>query len=73
VTIADQLGAIAYLIRDVLVRVFYALGDGATPFYTSVAAILTNVLLDWLAVRRFNLGAQGLVRTRFWNILRTLF
>ncbi|GAQ85148.1 integral membrane protein MviN [Klebsormidium nitens] len=56
-----QLGAIAYLIRDVLVRVFYALGDGATPFYTSIAAILANVVLDWLAVRKFDLGAQGLI------------
>ena len=34
---AYGLGMPAYLARDVLVRVFYALGDGQTPFRVSVA------------------------------------
>jgi peptidoglycan biosynthesis protein MviN/MurJ (putative lipid II flippase) len=47
---ADVLGSTFYLARDVLVRVFYALGDGQTPFYISLAAIVANAALDWLLV-----------------------
>ncbi|GBG86477.1 hypothetical protein CBR_g41472 [Chara braunii] len=54
-------GSIIYLSRDVLVRVFYALGDGKPPFYTSIIAIAANAILDWIAVRRLGYGAQGLV------------
>ncbi|KAL2644854.1 hypothetical protein R1flu_012441 [Riccia fluitans] len=47
--------------RDLLVRVFYSLGDSHVPFHTSVAAIFANVLLDWIAVRQIGLGVEGLV------------
>ena len=67
---AYGLGMPAYLARDVLVRVFYALGDGTTPFRLSVAGIGLNVLFDWLLVGGptpwgnqlpFSFGAPGLV------------
>ena len=67
---AYGLGMPAYLGRDVLVRVFYALGDGTTPFRLSVAGIGLNVIFDWLLVggptpwgnqSPFNFGASGLV------------
>ena len=60
----------AYLGRDVLVRVFYALGDGTTPFRFSLAGIGLNVIFDWLLVggptpwgdqSPVNFGAPGLV------------
>ncbi len=67
---AYGLGMPAYLGRDVLVRVFYALGDGMTPFRLSAAGIGLNVLFDWLLVGGptpwghqlpFNFGVTGLV------------
>lgn len=64
-------GMPVYLGRDVLVRVFYALGDGTTPFRLSVAGIGLNVIFDWLLVGgptpwgqqlpALNFGAPGLV------------
>ena len=64
-------GMPVYLGRDVLVRVFYALGDGTTPFRLSVAGIGLNVIFDWMLVGgptpwgqqlpAFNFGAPGLV------------
>ena len=68
--LAYGLGMPAYLGRDVLVRVFYALGDGTTPFRLSLAGIGLNVSFDWLLVggptpwgnqSPFNFGASGLV------------
>ena len=68
--VAYGLGMPAYLGRDVLVRVFYALGDGTTPFRLSMAGIGLNVIFDWLLVggptpwgnqSPFNFGASGLV------------
>jgi putative peptidoglycan lipid II flippase len=53
------IGMFAYLGRDVLVRVFYALGDGQTPFRISTFNIFLNALLDWMFVQPF--GAPGLV------------
>ncbi|ABI46527.1 murein biosynthesis integral membrane protein MurJ [Synechococcus sp. CC9311] len=67
---AYGLGMPAYLGRDVLVRVFYALGDGTTPFRLSVIGIGLNVVFDWALVGGptpwgaqlpFNFGAAGLV------------
>ncbi len=67
---AYGVGMPAYLARDLLVRVFYALGDGTTPFRLSTAGIGLNVLFDWLLVGGptpwgsqlpFNFGATGLV------------
>ena len=68
---AYGVGMPAYLGRDVLVRVFYALGDGTTPFRFSVAGIGLNVIFDWLLVGgptpwglqlpALDFGAPGLV------------
>ena len=69
--IAYGLGMGVYLARDVLVRVFYALGDGYTPFRFSLAGIGLNALFDWLLVGgptpwgqqlpALDFGAPGLV------------
>lgn len=57
--IAYGIGMFFYLGRDVLVRVFYALGDATTPFYISTGNILLNVLLDYVLIQIF--GAAGIV------------
>lgn len=49
------------LSSDLLVAVFYALGDGKGPFLVSVGAIALNAILNWLSVTRYHLGARGLV------------
>ena len=59
VLIAYGVGMFVYLSRDLLVRVFYALGDGNTPFRISIVSILFNILFDFLFVKPF--GAPGLV------------
>jgi putative peptidoglycan lipid II flippase len=59
VLMAYAVGMFVYLGRDVLVRVFYALGDGDTPFRVSVVNIFLNALLDFLFIQWF--GAPGLV------------
>ncbi|MCS5697991.1 murein biosynthesis integral membrane protein MurJ [Cyanobium sp. FGCU-52] len=69
---AYGLGMPAYLARDVLVRVFYALGDANTPFRWSVAGIGLNAVFCWaftggptpgwgLQLPMLNAGAAGLV------------
>ena len=68
---AYGIGMPAYLARDVLVRVFYALGDGVTPFRWSLGGIGMNALFCWLFVGGptpwaaqtlpVNFGASGLV------------
>lgn len=57
VLMAYGVGMFVYLGRDVLVRVFYALGDGNTPFRVSMANIFLNALLDLFLVKPF--GAPG--------------
>lgn len=52
------LGMFFYLGRDVLVRVFYGLGDGETPFRISLAGILLSGLFCFLFTKIF--GAAGL-------------
>ncbi len=59
VLLAYGLGMFFYLGRDVLVRVFYALGDGNTPFKISIFNIFLNVILDYFLVEQF--ATQGLV------------
>lgn len=54
-----SLGMFVYLGRDVLVRVFYALGDGVTPFRISVVNIFLNVLFAAIFVQW--IGPEGLV------------
>jgi putative peptidoglycan lipid II flippase len=68
---AYGVGMPVYLARDVLVRVFYALGDGNTPFRWSVAGIGMNACFDWflvggptpwgLQLPALNFGAPGVV------------
>ena len=59
ILIAYGVGMFVYLARDVMVRVFYALGDGQTPFRISVVNIAVNAVLDYIL---FNLmGPAGLV------------
>ena len=53
VLMAYGLGMFFYLARDVLVRVFYALGDGNTPFHISLGNIFLNVVLDYFLVKYF--------------------
>jgi len=59
VLFAYGVGMFLYLGRDVLVRVFYALGDGQTPFKISIINIFINAILDYLLVKKFE--TQGLV------------
>jgi putative peptidoglycan lipid II flippase len=58
VLVASSLGMSIFLSRDVLVRVFYALGDGSTPFKISMVNIFFNLLFDYLFWRPF--GAAGI-------------
>jgi putative peptidoglycan lipid II flippase len=69
--VAYGLGMFVYLARDVLVRVFYALGDGTTPFRISVINIFLNALLDALLINPF--GASGLIlATVGVNVISTI-
>ncbi len=70
ILVAYGFGMPAYLCRDLLVRVFYALGDARTPFRLSTLGIGLNILFDWCLVGAptpwgnqipFNFGAPGLV------------
>ena len=58
ILISYGVGMFVYLARDVLVRVFYALGDGDTPFRLSLLGVFLNIVFDWLWVGQF--GAPGL-------------
>lgn len=59
VLMAYGIGMFVYLGRDVLVRVFYALEDGDTPFKVSILNIFLNAFLDFLLVRVW--GTVGIV------------
>ncbi|KAL2523294.1 putative lipid II flippase MurJ [Forsythia ovata] len=58
--VAYSFSAPFFIIRDLLVAVFYALGDGKGPFLVSVGAVALNAILNWLSVSRYHLGARGL-------------
>jgi putative peptidoglycan lipid II flippase len=65
------LGMVFYMVRDVLVRVFYAMGDAKTPFKISIINVLLNALLDYLLVNLW--GAPGvIVATIGVNIIATI-
>ncbi|KAG6410207.1 hypothetical protein SASPL_128260 [Salvia splendens] len=69
----DSLGTPLFIAKDLLVAVFYALGDGKRPFLVSAGAVALNAVLDWLSVSRFNLGAKGLaLSTSFTAALSVL-
>ncbi|KAG9446731.1 hypothetical protein H6P81_012859 [Aristolochia fimbriata] len=59
--ICYSIGSPFYVMRELLVMVFYALGDARLPFIISGLAIIFNAFLDWLFTFKFGLGAQGLV------------
>ncbi|MDV3001528.1 MAG: putative lipid II flippase MurJ [Chroococcopsis gigantea SAG 12.99] len=59
VLMAYGFGMFFYLGRDVLLRVFYALGDGTVPFKVSMFNIFLNGLLDFFFYKPF--GTPGLV------------
>lgn len=59
VLMAYGVGMFFYLGRDVLVRVFYGLGDGVTPSRISVGNIFLNAILDFFLVNAFQ--TPGLV------------
>ena len=68
--IAYGLGMPAYLARDLLVRVYYSIGDAKTPFRISIIGIFLNILLDWILIGapysegnyfQFDFGPQGIV------------
>ena len=59
VLMAYAVGMFVYLGRDVLVRVFYALEDGDTPFRISIVNIFLNGVLDFILVKPF--GAPGII------------
>ncbi|MBD2777138.1 murein biosynthesis integral membrane protein MurJ [Iningainema tapete] len=73
--VANGIGMFVYLGRDVLVRVFYALGDGETPFRISMINIFLNAVLDYFLIKPF--GAPGLVLAtvlvNFSSVLMLLF
>lgn len=71
VLMAYAVGMFVYLGRDVLVRVFYALGDGNTPFKISVVNIFLNALFNFLLYKPF--GIVGIVLSTVGvNILSVL-
>jgi putative peptidoglycan lipid II flippase len=61
VLMAYAVGMFFYLGRDVLVRVFYALGDGETPFKISILNIFINAFLDYYFARVLYWGTPGLI------------
>ena len=75
--IAYGIGMPFYLLRDLLVRVFYGIEDARTPFRISIIAILLNLFFDWFLIggsspwgelSPINLGVNGLVfSTTFVN------
>ncbi|XP_060192520.1 LOW QUALITY PROTEIN: uncharacterized protein LOC132622028 [Lycium barbarum] len=55
-----SLGSPFLIVRELLVAVFYAFGDGFRPFLVSIGAIALNATLDWFFVHRLHIGVQGL-------------
>jgi putative peptidoglycan lipid II flippase len=69
--VAYGVGMFFYLARDVLVRVFYALGDGELPFRVSIGNIILNVTFDIILVKLF--GAPGIIfSTVSVNVISTI-
>jgi putative peptidoglycan lipid II flippase len=69
--VAYGVGMFFYLARDVLVRVFYALGDGELPFRVSIGNIILNVTFDVILVKLF--GAPGIIfSTVSVNVISTI-
>jgi putative peptidoglycan lipid II flippase len=58
ILVVSASGMFFFLGRDLLIRVFYALGDGKTPFKVSILNIFVNIGLDFLLYKPF--GAPGI-------------
>jgi putative peptidoglycan lipid II flippase len=56
--IAGTVGMFSFLGRDLMIRLFYVLGDGKTPLIMSFLGIASNFGLDFLFVKWF--GAPGI-------------
>jgi len=66
-------GGLAFIFRDIIVRVFYVVGDSLCPFHASMFTVVLNLLLNWLFVFYFELGSHGIVlSTVIANGLSTL-
>uniref|UniRef100_M1AY97 Virulence factor MVIN n=1 Tax=Solanum tuberosum TaxID=4113 RepID=M1AY97_SOLTU len=61
-----SLGSPFLIVRELVVAVFYAFGDGLRPFLVSIGAIALNAILDWFFVHRLHIGVQGLINI-FWQ------
>jgi len=80
--IAYGIGMPFYLLRDLLVRVYYGIEDSKTPFRISIIAILLNLFFDWFLIggtspwgelSPINLGVNGLVySTTFVNFFAVI-
>ncbi|MFN8672035.1 MAG: murein biosynthesis integral membrane protein MurJ [Candidatus Sericytochromatia bacterium] len=58
--IPTAIGMVSYAIRDLLVRVFYAMNDAKTPFYITILSIFTITFFCWIFVNIFNFQADGI-------------
>jgi len=71
ILIAYALGLPAYLLRDLLVRIYYSIEETSLPFNLSIFAIGLNFLSDWMLIGApfpnygnllpYNFGVVGLV------------
>lgn len=57
---ALSLGVVFYAIRDLIVRVFYALDNAKIPFYTSLFSIIVTSAACWTFVKIFHLQSAGI-------------
>jgi putative peptidoglycan lipid II flippase len=60
---AYSVGLTGYAAIKVLGPAFYALGDATTPMRVSLASVVVNLVLNWLAVSVVGLGHGGLALT----------
>lgn len=57
---ALSISLVFYAIRDLLVRVFYAIDNAKIPFYTSVFSIITTTFACWFFVKQLQLSEAGI-------------
>jgi putative peptidoglycan lipid II flippase len=57
---ASCISLIFYAIRDLLVRVFYALNNAKTPFYSSLGSIVLITFFCWFFIKYLNFAAPGI-------------
>mmetsp|Transcript_115254 Transcript_115254/g.279652 ORF Transcript_115254/g.279652 Transcript_115254/m.279652 type:complete len:628 (-) Transcript_115254:1153-3036(-) len=54
-------GGVFSIVRDLILRVFYVIGDGDRPLRISFLAVSVNLFLDWFFTFFLSCGAQGIV------------